>query len=623
MEDDYMPVAANSSTVVGILNNSPYTGVSLSSEHILFLCPLFVTIIIIVLMVIVLLLYVCGGICRFKSNVKAGLKNHTRATILAVTVASFNRILIFIGLDIAALAFRYPCSDPKVKAICEFSSLTHNTPAALLVYDLAALVFFIAFITIAILIDPKFFSGFQKCGGRVRGYNNSDPDSKSNRHSIRPFQYYCCAFAVMGFVFSCLMHSPYITMAYLSDAHYATSILVYYTTILFLEFGVFQYTFRIHFDSGSFIHKNKLLTGILVSVQTVLIYCLVLSASFFYYFIPINNTVSNLPNEGIIVYQTALILLGAFITYKALFKSKKSEQDEHTITHQRLSQQVKESEIAHLKCEIKCLAVNGKDNQEKIAFMRNKIIHLQKEIKLMNIKNKIMFLTEGPDDPTHPIEIARLKQQQCEILAYLKSEIKRLTKEILSDQLNQLNQQNQPVQPDQPTVAEPVQPNQANEGEQQQDQVNGRGQLDQQRQQNQPLHEDIINYKKVEIYRLQGEILDHLLTTKVQLEEGGLNQDDIDHDTIENEIATLKEAIRDHLNNEKDRLDQQPESTEIKEQISSIKKAIEHLDKGCIHSSRCLVAQDQPRMGRRGNNNSSIELTPLNPGADMNDENVN
>ena len=399
------------------------------------------------------------------------------------------------------------------------------------------------------------------------------------------------------------MHSPYITMAYLSNAHYATSILVYYITILFLEFGVFQYTFRIHFDSGSFIYKNKLLTGILVFVQTVLIYCLVLSASFFYYFIPINNTVSNLPNEGIIVYQTVLILLGAFITYKALFKSKKSEQDEHTITHQRLSQQVKESEIAHLKCEIKCLAVNGKDNQEKIAFMRNKIIHLQKEIKLMHVKNKITFLSEGPDDPTHPIEIARLKQQQCEILAYLKSEIKRLIKEIPSDQLNQPNQQDQPVQPDQPIVAEPVQPNQANEGEQQPDQVNEWGQLD---QQNQPQYDDIINYKKMEVYRLQSEILDHLLTTKVQLEERGHNQKEID--TIEDEIFEWKKAICDHLDDEKKRLDQQPESTEIKE---CIKEEIKHLDKVCIHNSRYLVAQDQLRMRRRGNDNTPIERKQL------------
>ena len=393
-------------------------------------------------------------------------------------------------------------------------------------------------------------------------------------------------------------------MAYLSDAYYATTVLVYYTMILLLEFGVFQYTFRNHFDSRSFIYKKKILTGILIFLQAILIYCLVLSASFFYYFIPINNSMNSIPNEGIIVYQTALILLGAFITYKALFKSKKNKQYKHNINHQ---QQIKESEIASLEIEIKCLSNTDDVVWKKQAIMQNKIAHLRKEIKLMHIKNKIKFLTEEPDNLINRIEIARLKQQQCEILAYLKSEIKRLMKEILL---------NQPDQPNQPIIGESEQPNQDNEGDQQQDQVNEFGQLDQQCQQDQSQQDDIIYLKKLEVYRLQSEILDHLLTTKVQLEERGLNQDDID--TIENEIAAVKKAICDHLNDKKDHLGQQPESTEIKEQISSIEEEIEHLDKVCIHSSRYLVAQDQPRMRRRGNDNIPMERIQL---VQMNDEN--
>ena len=333
MDDNYLPVAANSITVVEILGNSLYSGVSPSSEHILFLCPLFVTIIILALMVLVLMLYACGGLCKFKSSVTANLKNHNKATILALTVASFNRILIFTGFDIAALAFRLPCSNPKVEAICEYNNLIHNTPGALLAYDSVSLLFFVAYIVVASLI-PKFILWFQN---RRERYYNPNPNSSSNYQSVRHIQFFCCALAVMEFVFSCLMHSPYIIMAYLSDAHYATSILVYYTTILFIEFGVLQCTFRIHFERGSFIYKRKLLTGLLVTVQAVLIYCLVLSASFFFYFIPISDTVSNLPNEGIIVYQTALILLGAFITYKALFKSKKSEQDKNSLNLYRVS----------------------------------------------------------------------------------------------------------------------------------------------------------------------------------------------------------------------------------------------------------------------------------------------
>ena len=117
MNNDYMPVAANSITVVEILNDSPYTRVTFSSEHILFLCPFFMTVIILALLVIVVVLYTCGGICKFNSGVKANLKNQTKATILAFTVVSFIRILIFICLDLLALAFNSPCSDPVVKGI--------------------------------------------------------------------------------------------------------------------------------------------------------------------------------------------------------------------------------------------------------------------------------------------------------------------------------------------------------------------------------------------------------------------------------------------------------------------------------------------------------------------------
>ena len=581
MDNDYLPVAANSTTIVEILSNSPYAHVSLSSEHILFFCPLFVTIIILALMVIVLMLYACGGLCKFKSSVKAGLKNHTKATILAFTVASFSRILIFIGFDIAALAFRFPCSNPKVEAICEFSDLIYNTPGALLAYDLFSLLFFVASIVVAILI-PKLFIWLQNRRGR---YQNLNPNSNSIHQSIRHIQYFCCTLAAMGFVFSCLMHSPYVIMAYLSDAHYATSILVYYTTVLFIEFGIVQYTFRIYFDMGSFIYKRKKLTGLLVFVQTILIYFLVLSASFFFYFIPISNTVTNLPNEGIIVYQTALILLGAFITYKALFKSKKSEQDKHSLNLYQLNRQLKEREIAQLNIEVK----NDKHHKSLKSTMEDKIFHLQKEITLMHVKHKITCLTNGSNDTIHSIRVARLKRQQNEIIAYLKSEVGRLKQETSCDQLNQPNQQDQPDQAE----GEPEQPNQDNE---RRDQINEQGEQDQ------TLHDEIISYKQKEIYRLECEILDHLLAMKFHLEERFHNRDDID--TIDLEISNLKKSIRQHLIEEKDRLNQeQTQTTEIMEQISSIEEEIEHLDRVC--SSQQYNGQQHGQ--HQGNNNNECE----------------
>ena len=293
--------------------------------------------------------------------------------------------------------------------------------------------------------------------------------------------------------------------------------------------------------------------------------------SFFYYYLPINNAVSKLPNKGIVVYQTALILLGAFITYKALFQSKKTID-----TIQQLSQQIKESEIAHLKSKIKCKLVT-KDYQD---IMRDKIVHFQEEITLMHVSNKIKCLTDGPNDPddrTRPIKIAHLKQQQNKILANLKSEVKLLKRDI---------------DPNQPTL--PGEPNQTDE--------------------------QLIHHKKVEIYRLQSEILDHLLTMKVQLEEKPANKDDIN--AIEQEISILKEDICQYLNDEKQSLNQQLQLPDyvIKKQLSGIEEEIEYLENitGRSQVSQCTQQHDDqernnphPPIAHRHQAHDQISLLPI------------
>jgi hypothetical protein len=43
MTDAYIPVAANSTNLMELFNNSYYTTAPLSSEHVLFLCPIIAT----------------------------------------------------------------------------------------------------------------------------------------------------------------------------------------------------------------------------------------------------------------------------------------------------------------------------------------------------------------------------------------------------------------------------------------------------------------------------------------------------------------------------------------------------------------------------------------------------
>ena len=168
-----------------------------------FLCPLFVAIIILALMVLVVMLYACGGICKLKNSMKGDLKTHIKATILGFTVTSFNRILIFVALDIAALVFRSPCSNPKVEAICEFSNLMYNIPGALLAYDSLSLISFLVSIVLAICA-PNLLLWCRNRGGRHLIHQNPNPSSKNQ--SIRHVQYFCCTLAIMGFylVASCI-----------------------------------------------------------------------------------------------------------------------------------------------------------------------------------------------------------------------------------------------------------------------------------------------------------------------------------------------------------------------------------------------------------------------------------
>ena len=93
---------------------------------------------------------------------------------------------------------------------------------------------------------------------------------------------------------------------------------------------------------------------------------------------------------------------------------------------------------------------------------------------------------------------------------------------------------------------------------------------------------------------------------KSHLEERFHNQDDIE--AIGHEITALKRDIRQHLIEKKDRLNQnQPQTTEIKEQISSIEEELEQLDKVCNPQQY----DGQQQQGCRGNNMHEEEVKLL------------
>ena len=56
-------------------------------------------------------------------------------------------------------------------------------------------------------------------------------------------EYMCLALSTLGPILSIVIHLPYIAIAYLNDASYATSIFIYYTITVFVLFGVLDLTY--------------------------------------------------------------------------------------------------------------------------------------------------------------------------------------------------------------------------------------------------------------------------------------------------------------------------------------------------------------------------------------------
>lgn len=113
-------------------------------------------------------------------------------------------------------------------------------------------------------------------------------------------------------------------MAYVSDASYASSIFIYYVIAIFVEFGVLEYTFstllkKAHKSTGKCcgLLVLSLLLSLAINGTMTVIFT-------FFFFIPIKYALRRAPSEVLVIYQSAIILVGGYITYKAVFKIDKT-----------------------------------------------------------------------------------------------------------------------------------------------------------------------------------------------------------------------------------------------------------------------------------------------------------
>ena len=153
-------------------------------------------------------------------------------------------------------------------------------------------------------------------------------------------EYKCLALSTLGPVLSLVVHLPYIAIAYLNDASYATSIFIYYTVTVFVIFGTLDLTYGT--CQGSIINakfggregrdcyhccpkseaKRRRIFIVIIPLFTLLILVFAGMIIAALVIIPISKAFSDVPNRLLGFYQTAIILVGAYLVYRNFFKKK-------------------------------------------------------------------------------------------------------------------------------------------------------------------------------------------------------------------------------------------------------------------------------------------------------------
>ena len=438
--DTYMAVAVNDTTfkdaIVGISDN-------ISRKDLLLGCPIIITLSALTIVGIVLCL--CGFEKYLKKEYNVGLSNQTKSTILSLTLISLGKLIAFIWFDSSAIYFGAQTNSQTIDikylndSVVGFVQAMHNVPVILLVFDLFALILNLGLIAAA--IARAHFKSQSPTGNKKISYFKAV-------WAIKDVQYYFLALTLVLLSSSCIIHAPYIIMAYVSDASYASSIFVYYMAELFMEFSLNQYTFSVYLEYVIIRKSSKckyvlacLLACLLAVVFAVMINGLMITIFLYFYFLPIKYILNNGPSQFVLIYQSGVLFVGGYLTYKAVIRKESNEMGN------ALRRQLKENEIAILESEIVEKQMNLESN-DQIKLLQKKIIHLRKEIELISMHEMIMCAFDGQ---SNNIDIPCLQDQQKRVINYLikerndlgdhtDPESKRIEGEILAHSQNVITQ---------------------------------------------------------------------------------------------------------------------------------------------------------------------------------------
>ena len=317
--DTYMAVAVNDTTfkdaIVGISDN-------ISRKDLLLGCPIIITLSALTLVGIVLSL--CGFEKYLKKEGTVGLSNQTKSTILSLTLISLGKLIAFVWFDSSAIYFGAQKNSQTIDvkylndSVVGFVKAMHNVPVMLLSFDVIALTLNLGLIAAAI--------------ARVCFKSQSPTDNKKIScfkalWAIKDVQYCFLALTLVLLSSSCIIHAPYIIMAYVSDASYASSIFVYYMVELFIEFSLNQYVFSLYFEFVGEKENDRakrcilfVLPCLLAIVLAFVVNGLMITIFLYFYFLPIKYILNNGPSQFVLIYQSGVLLVGGYITYRTVLK---------------------------------------------------------------------------------------------------------------------------------------------------------------------------------------------------------------------------------------------------------------------------------------------------------------
>ena len=238
---------------------------------------------------------------------------------------------------------------------------------------------------------------------------------KRNSH----LEYIFLAASSVGPIISIIIHIPYMAIAYLNDATYATSILIFYLITTFIVFGTFNSTFDayksavIHFQPNGgqndlqgfqgclrntilcFQRNRKWICLIAILVVTVLTLTLTVMTATMLVIIPITKAVTDASNRLMGFYQIVAILVGAYFVYWKFYKNQPSIDSVISERQGRFQNQArlltewdtlsKEERVKEFYAKFTDIIMNyipstGENQQQQIANQLLQIVHQQLKI---------------------------------------------------------------------------------------------------------------------------------------------------------------------------------------------------------------------------------------------------